>query len=263
MRKYFVIAFVLSASLICSACAGNNVAETKVAEVKGITDAPTVTDTEKETAFTEGVWIKKYPDNYACFKFESPEGFQIVCDPFNMNETLQPDIVTESHQHMDHADTSCLELPYQLITEPGEYKTNDVVINGYAGKHNKGDKEDTNNIFVIKMNDITIAHFASQGELPSDEVLEQIGTVDILLIQIFTNPGYAKLIMDDADIIVSKLNPKIIIPEHGDQTIGDKLAKHLKVSEEVEDSGSIIITREMLDNADSIRVINLDNNTYN
>jgi hypothetical protein len=263
MRKKYAIGFILFVAIICSSCSRENAAEMEVTKKSEITDAPvntpTVTIAEKETAFTDGVLIKKYPDNYACFKLESPEGYQIVCDPFNMNETLQPDIVIESHQHADHNDTSSLELPYQLITEPGEYKTDDVIINGYAGKHNKGDKEDTNYIFVIKLKDITIAHFASQGELPSNEVLEQIGNVDILLIQIFTNPSYAKLIPDDADVIISKLNPKIIIPEHGGPIMGDKLAKHLKVSEEVENPGSIIITRDMLDNGDGIRVINLDN----
>jgi ribulose-5-phosphate 4-epimerase/fuculose-1-phosphate aldolase len=70
--------------------------------------------------------------------------------------------------------------------------------------------------------------------------------------------SYAKLGMEEADTIISKLNPKIIIPEHGDVTAGAELAKHLNVTEEVETSGNIIITREILDSSDSIRVINLD-----
>jgi len=277
MKKYSIITFMVTVLFLLTACTGQNTTKINITEDVGITSTPTDGDVDNEdveedivitnkptatdTDFTEGVWIKKYPDNYACFKFESPEGFQIVCDPFDVDETLQPDIVTESHQHSDHTDTSNLEHPYQLITEAGDYSKEDVVIQGYAGKHNKGDIEGTNNIFIIKMKDITIAHFASQGEIPSDEVLEQIGSVDILLIQVFENPLYNKLLINDTDAIINKLKPKIIIPEHGDINAGDILAKHLKnATEDVESSGNIIVTRDMLDKIEGILVINLDNN---
>ncbi len=249
MKKLIIIMGMLALLLLCPACSGNEGAENEAA----------TTAAAQKTEFTEGVWIKKYPDNYACFKLESPEGFQIVCDPFNINELLQPDVVTESHQHMDHSDESIINPPYERITEAGEYKIDDIVIRGYAGKHNKGDLIGSNIIFVFEMNDITIAHFASQGEVPDNEVLEQIGTVDVLLIQIFDDPDYNKLLIDDADIIIDKLGPRIIIPEHGDTDMADLLAEHLDVEEEAETSGSIIVTREMLDEMEDIRIVNLDN----
>jgi hypothetical protein len=218
-----------------------------------------VTASELEKEFTEGVWIKKYPGNNACFKLETREGFKIVCDPYLITELLKPDIVLESHQHMDHMDPTNLEQPFYLIKEPEEYKTDDAMITGFPGKHNKGDKEDTNYIYVVKMEDITIAHFASQGEVPSDEILKQIGPVDILLIQVFNDPSYDKLIIEEAGTIISKLKPKIIIPEHGDATMGSQLAKYYNIAEEIEASGSIIITRAMLEETKNIRIINLDN----
>lgn len=260
MKRNSIIAFVLSASIVFTACTGYKAAEMEDSKTSGNTISPSETAVETDVDFTEGIWIKKYPDNYDCFKFESPEGYQIVNDPYKINELLQPDIVIESHKDMDHADISKLEPPYRLITVPDEYYIDDVVIHGYAGKHNVGAYLDTNNIFVFSMNDITIALFGSQGELPSNEALEQIGTVDILLIQLFDNPDYKKLLMNDADIIIGKLSPKIIIPEHGDSTAGSQLAKHLNVTEEVEDTGNLIVTRDMLDEIEEIRVINLDNN---
>jgi hypothetical protein len=213
-----------------------------------------------ETEFTEGIRITKYPGDYASFKFETPDGTTIISDPFLMNEVIQPDIVTESHQDLDHNDETLLIPPYELITKAGEYTIGDVTIRGFAGKHNKGGGEGSNNIFVIQVNDITIAHFASQGEVPSEEVLYQINNVDVLLIQAFVNPNYNKLVFEDIDTIISKLNPKIIIPEHCGEDSGSVFAKYLNITEENEDSGSVIITRSMLDNTEGLRLISLENN---
>jgi Predicted Zn-dependent hydrolases of the beta-lactamase fold len=262
MKKYFTVAFLLLTSTLLSACSGDKTkVSNDVAKVTTITATPT--ETFSKTNFTEGVWIKKYPDNYASFKFETPDGFQVVSDPFLVNEELQPDIVTESHQDMDHNDTSNLEEPYRLLMKPEEYKKGSTIITGYAGKHNKGDIEGTNNIFVIKMNGITIAHFASQGELPSNEVLHKIGKVDILLIQIFNTAAANKLLPEDADVIIRALNPKIVIPEHGDPDMCKILSEHLQVKEEIQSSGNVIITRSMLDKIDGIRVFNLDTVIHN
>jgi L-ascorbate metabolism protein UlaG (beta-lactamase superfamily) len=111
------------------------------------------------------------------------------------------------------------------------------------------------------MEDITIAHFASQGAVPSEEVLEQIGQVDILLIQVFVNPNYNKLLPTDLPAIVDKLQPKIIIPEHGQSDSDVIIANKLKITSEEEPSGELIITRSMLDEMKETKVINLDTAT--
>ena len=258
MRRYMIMFALLTLLLMSSACSGHDSEENDTAaeaDRGAVSLAP-----GQDGDFTEGVWIRKYMENYACFKFESPKGFQIVCDPFGIYEILQPDVVVESHQHADHTDITMLEPGYDLIAKPGEYQYEEAEIKGYAGKHNKGDEEDTNHIFVVKMNDIAIAHFASQGELPSDEVLDEIGPVDVLLIQIFMNPKYNKLSIEDADAIIQRLKPKIVIPEHGDENMGSLLAEHLEVTQELIPTGDMIITREILDLSDKIRVVNLDNN---
>ncbi len=214
--------------------------------------------TNTNKPFTEGVRIKKYPGNYACFQFVTPDGFKIISDPFVIGKKIHPDVVTESHQDMDHNDVSNLKKPFKLLTVPGEYKTKHIVIKGYAGKHNKGDDGDTNNIFVFTIDGIKIAHFASQGELPPPKVLEKIGKVDVILIQIFEDPAASKLIMDDVDIILKSLKPKIVIPEHGDTNAGKNLAEHLNIKEEYITNGEIIITRDNIDKINGIHVINLD-----
>lgn len=264
MKKSLYILTLFVSAITLSGCSGTTKEASEQTEV--ITPTPSVIKEEVTqmpspapiSAFTEGVLIKKRPNNNACFTFETADGFQILSDPYEVNELLQPDVILESHQHGDHNDTSEVEGDYTLITEPGEYTFDKAEIRGFSGVHNKGDVDGTNYIFVTKMEDITIAHFASQAAVPSEEVLEQIGKVDILLIQVFVNPNYNKLLPTDLPVIVDKLQPKIIIPEHGQSDADVIIAKKLSITSEAEPSGEIIITRSMLDQMTETKVINLD-----
>ena len=219
-----------------------------------------VPQAKKPENLTEGVWIKKYPENYACFKFETPDGIKIVADPYMMNETVQPDIVTESHQHADHVDVSKLKGTYKLIKETGSFSEKGVKITGYQGKHNKGEMSEPNIIFVYEVNGLKVAHFASQGELPSDETLDQIKNADVLLIQASIKPEYAnsKMNLEEAKYIIDKLNPKIVIPEHGSENLGKALAAYLGLKVEFIKNGEVIVTKSELDAAKSLRVLDLD-----
>lgn len=234
------------------------------AYLKENTPSPQKIETElkKSGKFTEGVWIKKYPDNYACFKFETPDGLKIIADPYNMNETVHPDIVTESHQHIDHTDVSKLTMPYKLIRDPENFTQKGIKITGISGKHNKGDMSGTNSIFIFEINGIKIAHFASQGELPSDEVLNKMKNIDVLLIQASIEPDYlqGKLTLQECDHIIKILNPKIVIPEHGTPYISVAFAKYFNKLDEYASSGEIVVTRSSLDSISSFKIIDLDTN---
>lgn len=214
----------------------------------------------KLESFTEGVWIKKYPENYACFKFETPEGLKVVADPYMMNETVEPDIVTESHQHSDHTDTSKLQGKYKLINQTGNFEEKGIKITGYSGQHNKGDTSETNIVYTYEINGIKIAHFASQGEMLADNVLEKMKDVDVLLIQGSIKPEYAdsKLNLSEMKYIIDKLKPKIVIPEHGSENLGKALASYLNLNVEFIKGGQIVVTRKDLDTAKSLRVLDID-----
>jgi hypothetical protein len=218
------------------------------------------TQFKKSGKFTEGVWIKKYPDNFACFKFETPDGFIIIADPYNMNETVHPDVVTESHQHGDHTDVSKLTKPYKLMNSVENYTRKGVTITGFPGRHNKGDQSETNDMILFEINGVKIAHFASQGELPSDAVLKKMKNVDILLIQASIRPSYAdsKLTLKECDHIIKILNPKIVIPEHGTPTISVAFAKFYNIPDEYASNGEIVVTRSKLDSIKSLKIIDLD-----
>ncbi len=265
MKKNCCIILLIIFSVTISACQNNHkTSEATKASTAEIVEEDSIkqvieADANKDE-FIEGVWIKNYPGNSACFELANKDGYQIVCDPYLINDDIQPDLVTESHQHGDHNDTSTFKEPYELITEPGDYVYNGITIRGFSGKHNIGDKEVTNIIYVFDIDGIKIAHFASQGEVPTTETLKQIGPVDVLLVQIFSGPGYGKLEVKDIDSIVSTLKPKIIIPEHGGYAIEKKLAVHMKLDEVYKTSGTLIVTRKMLDEIKEVKLISLDSN---
>jgi len=218
------------------------------------------TKVKKSVNISEGVLIKKYPGNYACFKFETPDGIKVITDPFAMDETVEADIVTESHQHLDHTDVSHLLGSYKAIYTIGDFSVKGINVMGLSGKHNKGVADGTNFIYVFDINGIKIAHFASQGELPNDKTLKKIGKVDILLIQASIRPEYAnsKLNIKECKAIIEKLNPKIVIPEHGTPGLGKSLAKYLGVKLEYPKDSELVVTRNGLDAIKSLEVNDLD-----
>lgn len=214
-----------------------------------------------------GVFIKKYPDNYTCFLIESPTGVRIITDPYQMNEDVRADIVTESHQHYDHNDVSRIIKPYQLITTIGESNIKGIKITGIAGKHNKNEEKYlgnvgvTNIIFVFEIAGIKIAQFASQGVMQDTAALMKIGQPDILIIQIGDSENQ-KLTIGDVLTIIQKLKAKIIIPAHcfypqEDSQILAKLLTNSVVTYVT--NGQLMITKEDLQGINSPKIMVLDN----
>lgn len=218
------------------------------------------TSLKKSGTFTEGVWIKKYPGNYSCFKFETPDGIKIITDPFYMDETVHPDIVTESHQHDDHTDVSKLTGAYELLKTAGDFNVKGIQITGYPGKHNSGNSKEPNIIFSYNINGIRIVHLGSQGQIPSDEVLNALKNTDVLIIQVIPDSMYNKLTVGGVQKIVKAVNPKIVLPAHGVSYISEALAKSLNVEDEYSSSGEIVVTRSALDRIQNTKVIDMDNN---
>jgi L-ascorbate metabolism protein UlaG (beta-lactamase superfamily) len=221
----------------------------------------------KPPDFTEGVWIKKYPGNYACFKFETPDGITIVCDPFGMDEKVSADIVTESHQDYDHVDTSMITGLYKLYQGPGEFSGEfageGIFVAGIGGKHNKTDAEVTNTVFVFAINGIRIAHFASLGQAPSEEMwakLNELGGIDVLLIQAYTNPVWksVKMTLEECCSVVDRLDPRIVIPEHGNMGISEDIARHFHTQVQHEGYGGFVVTKGLLRSISGHRILDMD-----
>ncbi|MCL2371681.1 MBL fold metallo-hydrolase [Candidatus Saccharibacteria bacterium] len=96
----------------------------------------------------------------------------------------------------------------------GEYEVSNVMVHGVSAYRHLdepvGEKQST--VFAIRVADYRIALLGNiQGRL-SDEQLEALGMVDILILPVGGN-GYT-LGAEDAAKIVSQITPKMVIPIH-------------------------------------------------
>jgi len=100
------------------------------------------------------------------------------------------------------------------IEGPGEYGVATFDIKGIpAQRHLDTDKEPLlSTIYRIELNDVRIALVGNIYEKLSDEQLEEIGVVDILILPVGGN-GYT-LDATGAVSLVHKIDPKVVIPVH-------------------------------------------------
>lgn len=193
----------------------------------------------------------------ASFKIKG-KGATVVTDPFDDSigikyPKVSADIVTVTHGHFDHNASAKVEGNPFVIQGPGEYEVKGVEVVGVASFHDnkKGEERGHNTIYNIKIDKINIAHLGDLGqESLSNEQIEEIGNVDILLIPV---GGYFTIDGAQAAKIVAQLEPKIVIPMHFKdvQTKIEQLEsveKFLKEmgKENVESLAKLVITAEKL-----------------
>jgi len=157
----------------------------------------------------------------SCFKLQDklgPEGVTLVTDPFGKELGLkvpnfEADIVTVSHQHPDHNNAGALRANPFVIDTPGEYDVKGVMVQGIETFHDAkaGAERGKNIVYRLEMDDLTIAHLGDLGHILSDEQLDQLDGVDILMI-----PVGGKYTIDAkmAVEVIGQIEPRIVIPMH-------------------------------------------------
>ncbi len=164
----------------------------------------------------------------ACFLIVTSQGTEIIIDPVAMGgyavpEEITPDIVTVSHEHGDHNAVGSVSgdpvVIRGLTSEAKEYaeidqKVKDVRMYTVATYHDKeqGSQRGLNAVFVYEFDGIRLAHLGDLGHLLTEEQVDQIGEIDILLIPV---GGVATIDSDEANQVVEQLRPSmIVIPMH-------------------------------------------------
>ncbi|MBL7155343.1 MAG: MBL fold metallo-hydrolase [Candidatus Portnoybacteria bacterium] len=156
----------------------------------------------------------------SCFKITNQGGhLTIITDPFNKSFGLKPprgsaDIVTVSHEHDDHNNVKAISGSPFIINNPGEYEIKGIRIIGCSSFHDKkqGQERGLNTIYLIKIDKIRICHLGDLGqERLTDEQLETIGQVDILIIPI---GGLYTIEASEAVKVAKQIEPSLIIPMH-------------------------------------------------
>ncbi len=154
----------------------------------------------------------------SCFLLET-HTISIVTDPYDsqiglkLPTDLHADIVTVSHQHMDHNNTAAVIGEPKIISDTGTITIKEVVCEGITSFHDdeQGKKRGQNIIFKFSLEGINIAHLGDLGHMLTDTQLSLLGHVDILLIPVggsYTIDGVV------AAAIVQQLQPTITIPMH-------------------------------------------------
>ena len=160
---------------------------------------------------------------HSCFRIKGRDAI-LLTDPYSPQIGLKlggptADIVTVSHQHFDHNEISQVTgtqkrpQPF-IISGPGEYEVAGVFIYGLPSFHDRanGAKRGENTIYVINMDGLRVAHLGDLGHRLSEEQVEEINGVDVLLVPV--GGSDCNLDANQAVEVIGQIEPKIVIPMH-------------------------------------------------
>jgi L-ascorbate metabolism protein UlaG (beta-lactamase superfamily) len=154
---------------------------------------------------------------HSCFRLKGKQT-TVITDPYSpdMGYSLgkpTANVVTASHQHPGHSYTEGVSGNPKAVTGPGEYEISGVLIIGISTFHDE-DRAKTrgkNTIYLIEIDEISICHLGDLGHVLTNEQVEELGNVDVLLIPV---GGDSTIDATSATEIVRQLEPKVVIPMH-------------------------------------------------
>lgn len=154
----------------------------------------------------------------SCFKIDDKEN-SIVIDPFDTSlglklpKKMEANVLLITHNHFDHNYRQGVSGNPCIIDCPGEYEVAGATIMGIPSFHDKknGEERGKNTIYTIEFENITLCHLGDLGHDLSDEEIDKLGDIDILMIPV---GGEVTVNGEEAAKIVGEIEPKIVIPMH-------------------------------------------------
>ncbi|MFH1775218.1 MAG: MBL fold metallo-hydrolase [Chloroflexota bacterium] len=154
---------------------------------------------------------------HSCFRIKGSQA-TVITDPYppSLGYSLgkqNAQIVTVSHPHPNHSYIDEIGGEPKLIMGPGEYEISGVMIIGIPSFHDaaKGGQRGKNTIYTMEIDEIAICHLGDLGHMLTDEQVEEIDRVDVLLLPV---GGASTIDATLAAEVVRQLDPKAIIPMH-------------------------------------------------
>lgn len=161
---------------------------------------------------------------HSCFLITTSKGVQILTDPvefkgYHFPKGIKPDIVTISHNHIDHNRVDVVEGNPRIIygcqsnkkVEPIDVVVNKVRIFTVPSYHDPG-KHGVNAIFVFDFDGIRVVHLGDLGMVLSDDQIRALGNVDFLMIPV---GGQFTITVTEANKVVEQLKiRRAVFPMH-------------------------------------------------
>jgi len=155
---------------------------------------------------------------HSCFLLTSESGFSILTDPCDQEtgyelHDLVCDAVTISHEHRDHNCLAIVAGTPTILRTSGAHLAGDIPVTGFASYHDdaSGANRGENIVFLYQIDDLKLLHLGDLGHMLSDEIIEKIGDVDILLAPI---GGVYTINAKIATELADRLHAKVLIPMH-------------------------------------------------
>jgi len=158
---------------------------------------------------------------HSAFSITSNKGVKIITDPYatepgvleygEINETA--DIVTVSHSHHDHNNVAAVKGNPEVVSRVGRFEVKGIEVRGVASSHDDagGRLRGDNVIFCFEVDGVRVCHLGDLGHRLDDKQLEEIGSVDILLIPVGGNYTIDARV---ATGVCDQLKPRVIMPMH-------------------------------------------------
>ncbi len=159
---------------------------------------------------------------HSCFRLKGKNAV-VITDPYDSEmvglklSRQQADIVTVSHAHPDHNYLEAVkpkgDVPLVVFDTPGEFESRGVDVRGWRTFHDdkQGELRGGNVIFLIEIEGVNVAHLGDLGHVPSDEIIEQLGDVGVLLIPV---GGHYTINPTTAMSVIKKIDPRVVVPMH-------------------------------------------------
>lgn len=148
-----------------------------------------------------------------CFRLTERGMATVLTDPYDpgVGRALprpKADIVTISRDVPACNAVRQVRGNFRVLDTPGEYEIGGVFITGLPAFVDKK-KSDLTTIFHFDYDGLTVCHLGHLGQVPTQQEVEDLGPIDILLIPVGSEGG---LTPAEASEVISLMEPSIVIP---------------------------------------------------
>jgi len=208
---------------------------------------------------------------HAAFVITSDRGVKVITDPYGTSPDLtygeitgSADIVTVSHDHLDHCNVAAVKGNPEVLRRAASSTVKGIKFKGITSYHDHagGRMRGGNVIFCFEVDGVKVCHLGDLGHRLDDKQTAEIDGVDILLIPV---GGYYTIDAKIATEVCNQLKPGVIFPMHyrtdkgipniagvGEFLRGKPKVKWLDTSQvefkagELPDAGQIIVLKPAL-----------------